>query len=202
MLLNGVRNAAIANPRPGTRQTEPAAVLSLRESMQLVADPRNLDATIEEVFTMMLGIACERGPAPHPSQASTGPTHSDQDGMKTDAPETVTAVVGFGGLLSGACLFKSDSRAAICIAGLMTGMQIETIDDTVKDGVGEICNMLAGAWKGKVPGLSANCGLSIPAVITGRDYNLHVQAPEFKLVHHYHFDGGSFEVTIICDSVQ
>jgi hypothetical protein len=57
------------------------------------------------------------------------------------------------------------------------------VDDTVKDGIGEICNMLAGAWKGKVPDLAANCGLSVPAVITGRDYNLHVQAPEFKLHH-------------------
>ena len=47
--------------------------------------------------------------------------------------------------------------------------------------IGEICNMLAGTWKGKVPELAANCGLSVPAVITGRDYNLHVQAPEFQL---------------------
>ena len=84
----------------------------------------------------------------------------------------------------------------------MTGMEFTEVDDTVKDGIGEICNMLAGAWKGKVPDLAANCGLSIPAVITGRDYNLHVQAPEFKLVHSYRFDGGSFEVTIICDGLQ
>jgi chemotaxis protein CheX len=53
-----------------------------------------------------------------------------------------------------------------------------------------------------VPDLAANCGLSVPAVITGRDYNLHVQAPEFKLHHTYHFDHASFEVTIICDGLQ
>jgi chemotaxis protein CheX len=53
-----------------------------------------------------------------------------------------------------------------------------------------------------VPGLAANCGLSIPAVITGRDYNLHVQAPEFKLVHSYRFEDASFDVTIICDGLQ
>ncbi len=74
------------------------------------------------------------------------------------------------------------------IAAQMTGMEFDEIDDTVKDGIGEICNMLAGAWKGKVPELAANCGLSVPAVITGRDYNLHVQAPEFQLHHIYRFD--------------
>jgi chemotaxis protein CheX len=133
----------------------------------------------------MLGIECQRDP---------GPMVMEQ--------ESVTAVVGFGGLLSGACVFKSGSLAAIRIASSMTGMEFTEVDDTVKDGIGEIGNMLAGAWKGKVPDLAANCGLSIPAVITGRDYNLHVQAPEFKLVHSYRFDGGSFEVTIICDGLQ
>jgi len=159
--------------------------VSLRESLQLVSDPRNLDASVEEVFTMMLGIACER----------------DSEPLVTKA-ESVTAVVGFGGLLSGACLFKSGSSTAIKIAAAMTGMEIAEVDDTVKDGIGEICNMLAGGWKSKVPDLAANCGLSIPAVITGREYHLHVQAPEFKLVHVFRFDGASFEVTIICDGLQ
>jgi chemotaxis protein CheX len=62
--------------------------------------------------------------------------------------------------------------------------------------------MLAGAWRSKVPDLAANCGLSIPAVITGRDYNIHVQAPEFKLHHTFKFDESSFEVTILCDGLQ
>jgi chemotaxis protein CheX len=88
------------------------------------------------------------------------------------------------------------------IAGHMTGMEFTEIDDTVKDGIGEICNMVAGAWKGKVPELAANCGLSVPAVITGRDYKLHVQAPEFQLHHLYRFGESTFAVTIVCDGLQ
>ena len=159
--------------------------VSLRESVQLVSDPRNLDASVEEVFQLMLGVDCRR------------------DGVFVlDEQQSVTAVVGFGGLLSGACVFKSGSSAAMKIAAHMTGMEFSEIDDTVKDGIGELCNMLAGAWKGKVPNLAANCGLSVPAVITGRDYHLHVQAPEFKLNHTYRFDDASFEVTIICYGLQ
>ncbi len=159
--------------------------LSLRESVHLVSDPRNLDASVEEVFHLMLGVDCRRYQGPVVMEA-----------------ESVTAVVGFGGLLSGACVFKSGSSTAMKVAAHMTGMEFEEIDDTVKDGIGEICNMLAGAWKGKVPNLAANCGLSVPAVITGRDYNLHVQAPEFRLNHCYRFEDASFEVTIICDGIQ
>jgi chemotaxis protein CheX len=81
-------------------------------------------------------------------------------------------------------------------------MEFEELDDVVKDGIGEICNMLAGAWKGKVPSLAANCGLSVPAVITGCNYKLHVQAPEFQLHHGYQFEDACFDVTIVCDGLQ
>ena len=159
--------------------------VSLRESVELVSDPRNLDASVEEVFQLMLGVACRRDLAQPAPEA-----------------ESVTAVVGFGGLLSGACVFSCGSQAALKVAAQMTGMEFSQLDDTVKDAIGEICNMLAGSWKGKVPELAANCGLSVPAVITGRDYKLHVQAPEFQLRHVYRFADWSFAVTIVCDGLQ
>ena len=158
---------------------------SLRESLEKVSDPRSLDRSVEEVFRLMLGADCERDPAP-----------------PVIDPGAVTAVVGFGGALSGACVFRSSGATAREIAGRMTGMTFAEIDDTVKDAVGEICNMLAGAWKGKVPELAARCGLSVPAVITGRDYKLHVQAPEFQLHHSYRFGGLGFSVTIVCDGMK
>jgi chemotaxis protein CheX len=116
--------------------------------------------------------------------------------------ESVTAVVGFGGLLTGACVLRCGGSAATDIAGRMTGMQFPEIDDTVKDAIGEICNMVAGTWKSKVPELAAHCDLSVPAVITGRDYRLRVQAPEFTLRHGYRFDDACFDVTILCDGLR
>lgn len=160
--------------------------VSLRESVAQVADPRNLDTGVREVFELMLGVRCSRCAAEKLAREG----------------ESVTAVVGFGGLLSGACVFRLTSETARKVAGHMTGMQFDEVDDTVKDAIGEVCNMLAGAWKGKVPELAANCGLSVPAVITGRDYNLHVQAPEFQLSHAYSFDDETFAVTIVCDGLQ
>jgi chemotaxis protein CheX len=183
MWLTGVRNAVPAYAGGGERKSE--MPLSLRESLSEITDPRNLDATVEEICQMMLGVSCRRDPGPLEEEV-----------------ERVTAVVGFGGLLSGACVFRSGGSAACTLAAHMTGMEFTEVDDTVKDGIGEICNMLAGSWKGKVPELAAHCGLSVPAVITGRDYNLHVQAPEFRLQHVYIFEGVKFEVTILCDGLQ
>jgi chemotaxis protein CheX len=187
MLLNGVRRAAIARARDsGGAKKKGVMPIWLRESFELISDPGKLDAAVAEVFQLMLGLSCQRQPGPAPVQ--TG--------------ESVTAVVGFGGALSGACVFRSESSAAVRIAGNMTGMEFALVDDTVKDAIGEICNMLTGDWKGKVPELSASCGLSVPAVIAGCDYNLHVQAPEFQLQHVYAFGGSTFAVTIVCDGLQ
>ena len=204
MLLNGVRSSVIGGRSEGGKKgvagaeatcaggeatgdagsRERTMAVSLRESVREVSDPRNLDASVKEVFRLMLSLECRRVSAPA--------------AVKN---ESVTAVVGFGGVLSGACVFRSGAGTAMKIAARMTGMEFSSIDDTVKDGIGEICNMLAGAWKGKVPELAANCGLSVPAVITGRDYNLHVQAPEFQLHHAYRFGEFRFEVTIVCDGL-
>lgn len=160
-------------------------VVSLRTSLDQVSDPRSLDTSVEEVFRTMLGLQCLR-------------SHD----LDPEEHLSVTAVVGFGGLLSGACVFSMGGAAALAIAGHLTGMDFLEIDDTVKDAIGEICNMLAGSWKGKVPELAAHCGLSVPAVITGRDYKLHVQAPEFQLHHRYVFGKTSFTVKIVCDGLS
>ena len=159
--------------------------VSLRASKDRVSDPANLDRSVEEVFRLMLGADCVRDLA-----APAG------------EPGALTAVVGFGGVLSGACVLRCPEAAACDIAARMTGMSFAGIDDTVKDAVGEICNMLAGAWKGHVPELASRCGLSLPAVITGRDYNLRVQAPEFQLEHAYRFGKWRLGVTIVCDGLK
>jgi chemotaxis protein CheX len=88
------------------------------------------------------------------------------------------------------------------IAKRLVGTEFSHVDDVVKDGLGEVCNMLAGAWKSKAPRLAANCGLSVPAVITGSDYSLHVQGSTFRLCHIYAFEQWFFELTILCDGMQ
>jgi len=163
-------------------------MVSLRDSLHVVTDARNLDESVYEVFETMLGISCCNQP--------------DTDSCRTEKEESVTAVVGFGGILTGACVLRCDAPGARFMAERMTGMELTAVDEVVKDGVGEICNMLAGTWKGRLPALAANCSLSVPAVITGSDYKLHVQSPEFRISRHYGFENVRFEMMIVCDGLQ
>jgi len=158
---------------------------SLGQLIEQLVDPRGLDASVKEVFGTVLGWECQLDPE-----------------LKLREEETVTAVVGLGGALSGACILRSSEAAARKMVAQMTGMEFAEIDETVQDGIGELCNMLAGAWKGRLPELAARCGLSCPTVITGRAYNLHVHAPEFELRHAYRAADVNFTVTIVCDGLR
>lgn len=190
MALIGVKQS-VYQPVEGPLRVEREMEMpvSLRDSLHVLTDPENLYASVQEVFGTMLGVSCRK-------------EASDNVLRVVNGEGSVTAVVGFGGVLSGACVLLCGAPAARLMAGRMTGLEFETLDDTVKDGVGEICNMIAGSWKSKVPELAAKCGLSVPAVITGRDYNLHVQAPEFEVRGYYDSDGTQFEVRIVCDALQ
>jgi chemotaxis protein CheX len=163
--------------------------VSLRESAARVADQEHLDSSVREVFETMLDWRCHREPAL--PQAVGSPVS-----------ESVTAVVGFGGLLSGACIFRVNAMAALRMAARLTGTEFAEVDATVQDAIGEICNMLAGSWKRRIPELVAHCGLSVPAVIAGCDYKLRIQAPEFELRHAYSAGEICFEVTIVCDVLK
>lgn len=158
---------------------------SLRESVDRIADPRNLDASADEVMTLVLGCAC-----------------SPLQEVVLREENSLMAVVGFGGALSGACVLRCGAHAALTMAGRMMNATFTELDATVQDAMGELCNMLAGGWKGRIPELASACALSVPAVITGRDYQIRVHSPQFQLARSYGFEDVQFEVKIVCEGLQ
>lgn len=146
---------------------------------------RAMDEAVEEVFSMMMGISC-----------------SAVDDCPINEPETISSVIGLAGAMSGTCVLRGGERAALRMAGALMGATVASMDDTVKDAIGEICNMLAGAWKGKLPMLASSCMLSTPTVVTGTHYQLHTQRPEFRLDRFYTFDGQVFSFSVVCESIQ
>ncbi len=116
-----------------------------------------LQASIKEVFQVML--SAELTPAGYEC------AHSGS---------IVTAFVGIGGDLSGVATIVTGSEAAREMASAMLGMPAEEVDGEAFDALGEICHMVAGNFKGKLADIAEDCVLSLPTVVTGDDYHLHV----------------------------
>lgn len=162
------------------------AALEDAEDIKLADQIRYLDDAVGEVFLLMMGVACRpiiaRQPVLPPSEFNAG----------------VTAVVGLAGTLSGACVLRMKEPVALRMAELMVGSPISSFDRTVKDALGEACNMLAGTWKGKLTKFAASCMLSVPAVISGSNYEFHLPRPAFHLDRLYSFEGNVFTFNIDC----
>ncbi len=86
----------------------------------------------------------------------------------------LTVMVGLSGSLRGVLSMHLSVESACAWATRMLGRELLDFDQNVRDGVGEICNMVAGCFKRKLPaGVDDNCLISTPTVISGTDYQLH-----------------------------
>ena len=81
-----------------------------------------------------------------------------------------TALVGLAGSLCGVLSIRCNDHAARIMASKMLGMPEEEVDNDSWDALGEIANMIAGNFKGKLSGVGNHCMLSVPTIIVGTDY--------------------------------
>jgi chemotaxis protein CheX len=141
-----------------------------------------LDRATDEVFATMLGGGC----------APTSQSPSADEG-------TISAVIGLAGAMSGSLVLHAASVAAMRMAERMTGIPPSEVDALVRDAVGEVCNMIAGAWKGFDPELASGCLLSTPTVVAGTSYELFSQRASIRIERRYRFEELVFTVTIFCE---
>lgn len=141
----------------------------------------DMDCAVKEVFETMLGVECSSIDSPPPSPA----------------PDSTSVLIGLAGIISGSCILQIDATSSLRVASLLTGSN-ETGDEIVNDALGEVCNMVAGAWKRSLPELVSSCLLSTPTVISGKDYNLHSPPQGLHLQRHYQCGCESFTFAMQC----
>jgi len=85
----------------------------------------------------------------------------------------VTSLVGLAGQLCGVLSIRCSGQAAGLMASKMLGADRRQADKERWDALGEVCNMVAGNFKNKVPGLGDGCMLSVPTIVIGSNYSLY-----------------------------
>ena len=89
----------------------------------------------------------------------------------------LTAMVGLAGALCGIMTVRCSREAATKFASLMLDGDAVSNPSTVRDALGELCNMVAGNFKAKISNLADTCMLSVPTVISGEDYSMETAEP-------------------------
>ena len=142
-----------------------------------------MECAAMEVFEMMAGVRPEVIASPS----------EDQQGE-------LTAMVGMAGALCGMTTLRCSRAMSTQFATQMLGGDAASSLSTAQDALGEMCNMIAGNFKGKVSNLADHCMLSVPTVITGGDYSMSTLEPSEGVTLALTLDGEPIWISLIIHS--
>lgn len=160
-------------PRMGSK----LAALSREETRQRFTQA--LDSAAAEVFEMMVG-------------TSLGAL----DQVTLPRVADYTAMIGLAGDICGVLSFRCSNDSAAQIASKMLGTNDDVSAQCIRDALGEICNMVAGAFKAQVMDLIDQCMLSVPTVVSGKDYQLYPLADGLRIQVAKSFEGALIWITL------
>jgi chemotaxis protein CheX len=115
-----------------------------------------IDQAVLEIFSSMLFLEIS--------------TLHDVEPAPLEGP-MLTGMVGLAGDLQGSVLIHLPEPVAIAITNAFLGLEIDSVDDDVKDAIGEMTNMVAGGVKFLLPENDQDVELAIPSVVRGQGYS-------------------------------
>jgi len=89
-----------------------------------------------------------------------------------DIQSNLTSMIGLGGGLRGLLAIHCPASVAKNITGTFLGMDVDELNDDVKDAIGEIANMVAGNLKVSYARIDTNIELAIPTSIVGESFHV------------------------------
>jgi chemotaxis protein CheX len=142
-----------------------------------------LECAAREVFEMMAGLELASDP-----------------GLSSEQQGSETAMVGLAGALCGMVTVRCSRKVSGRIAACMLGGEEPSNSTTARDALGELCNMIAGNFKGKISQLADQCMLSVPTVISGEDYSMSPMSPSKGLTCALGFEDERIWVSLVIQS--
>jgi chemotaxis protein CheX len=152
--------------------------LDERESMQTEVSVDMLGQIVSSVFITMMSLEV-----------------SSCDSPWNPAGDRLTAFVHLTGDWNGAVLLECNRRQACIFAGRILSMDPpDAVDDDVRDVLGELSNMIGGNMKS---GMATGVRLSMPTVMEGNDYELHICGSQVLERLAFQCSEGPFWVTVL-----
>lgn len=108
----------------------------------------------------------------------------------------ITGMVGLAGINKGVLAVHFPKQVALDVTGSFLGMEVEDINDDVRDAIGEIANMLGGNLKMILSDRGKDIVLSMPSTFSGEQYSFTAQAEVDLVILPFQTPSGMFYVEI------
>ncbi|PID73057.1 MAG: chemotaxis protein CheX [Desulfobacterales bacterium] len=114
-----------------------------------------------------------------------------------EIPSNLTSMIGLGDSIKGVLAVHCPKIVATSITGGFLGMDVEELDDDVRDAIGEIANMIAGNLKVSYAKAGSNIELAIPTSIVGDSFKISGMANAKRITVQLKIESGTFWVELM-----
>lgn len=108
----------------------------------------------------------------------------------------ISSMLGLGGGVRGVLAIHCPAHVAKSITGAFLGMDVEELNDDVKDAIGELTNMVAGNLKIFFAQSGIDIKLAIPTAIIGESYHTSGVFGATRVVVPFTNDSGLFWIEL------
>lgn len=135
----------------------------------------------QETFSTMLGLNAQMD----------NMLASETEALNSSA---VSGIIGLSGDVQGVVIIKFPLQTCLAVVTRLIGEKATKIDDDVTDAIGEITNIIVGNAKKYLTGL--NVSISLPTVVEGSDYIVHLSKDTPAVCASLSSDAGEFYIKI------
>lgn len=112
-------------------------------------------------------------------------------------PSNLSAMIGLGGGIRGVLAVHCPAAVAKAITSTFLGMEVQELDEDVKDAIGEIANMVAGNLKVSFAGEGVDIELAIPTSVVGESFNVCGAARAQRVIVPLRMSGDPFWIELM-----
>lgn len=109
---------------------------------------------------------------------------------------SISGLVGLAGTTKGMLAIHLPNQVAKLITTAFLGLEVEEIDEDVRDAIGELANMLAGSIKSALDPKGSDIKLSMPSAVHGEEYSVNCLANTQSFTVPFDLDGKTFLVEL------
>jgi chemotaxis protein CheX len=109
---------------------------------------------------------------------------------------SISGLIGMAGNIKGLLAIHLPNEAALAITTAFLGMDVEEIDEDVRDAIGELANMLGGNLKAALDPKGSDIKLSMPTSVSGEEYSIDTIADAEEITVPFELEGSTFLVEL------
>jgi len=118
------------------------------------------------------------------------------EGAGGEVVSNITSMLGLGGDIRGMLAVHCPAAVAMAITSGFLGMDVDTLNEDVKDAIGEIANMVAGNLKVAFAGDGVKAELAIPTSVIGESFRVGGMLGAKRVAVPFGMESGQFLVEL------